>query len=257
MLSAANLAALDTAGCRFIVGSRLTKAPIDLESHFRWHGDYFGDGQVIDTLTPKAGRKATTTRPCSPNRCGTPGAPRVVAGGVGILPQPRRPGHQDPDRPGEPRPRRHHRRQSRPHAPVRQDRQATGSCSTRPRSPAPGSLAGLKGYVTNITAAADARHRGDRQLSRPVARRAVLPHVQDRPRRQAHVRPHPRRHRSPPDHRVHRARHLPHRPEPHRQPIRRSYGNLRPLRRATIEINGASRPSRPSSATATARSSRL
>jgi hypothetical protein len=56
MLSAANLAVLDTAGCKFIVGSRLTKAPIDLESHFRWHGDYFGDGQVIDTLTPKTGR---------------------------------------------------------------------------------------------------------------------------------------------------------------------------------------------------------
>ena len=56
MLSAANLAALDIAGCKFIVGSRLTKAPIDLESHFRWHGDYFSDGQVIDTLTPKTGR---------------------------------------------------------------------------------------------------------------------------------------------------------------------------------------------------------
>ncbi len=55
MLSAANLAALDAAGCSFIVGSRLTKAPIDLESHFRWHGDYFTDGQVIDTLTPKTG----------------------------------------------------------------------------------------------------------------------------------------------------------------------------------------------------------
>jgi hypothetical protein len=56
MLSAANLAAPGTSGCKFIVGSRLTKAPIDLESHFRWHGDYSGDGQVIDTLTPKAGR---------------------------------------------------------------------------------------------------------------------------------------------------------------------------------------------------------
>src|SRR5262249_41949536 len=55
MLSAANLAALDAAGCSFIVGSRLTKAPIDLESHFRWHGDYFGDGQVITPLTPKTG----------------------------------------------------------------------------------------------------------------------------------------------------------------------------------------------------------
>jgi hypothetical protein len=56
MLSAANLAALDTSGYKFIVGSRLTKAPIDLESHFRWHGDAFTDGQVIDTVTPKTGQ---------------------------------------------------------------------------------------------------------------------------------------------------------------------------------------------------------
>lgn len=55
MLSAANLVALDNAGYKFIVGSRLTKAPIDLESHLRWHGDAFTDGQVIDTLTPKIG----------------------------------------------------------------------------------------------------------------------------------------------------------------------------------------------------------
>jgi hypothetical protein len=53
MLSASNLRALDDAGLRFIVGSRVTKAPVDLESHFRWHGDAFADGQVIDTVTPK------------------------------------------------------------------------------------------------------------------------------------------------------------------------------------------------------------
>jgi len=58
MLSATNLTMLDEAGHRFIVGSRVTKAPIDLESHFRWHGDAFSDGQVIDTLTPKAGKNA-------------------------------------------------------------------------------------------------------------------------------------------------------------------------------------------------------
>ena len=58
MLSAANLTMLEEAGHRFIVGSRVTKAPIDLESHFRWHGDAFSDGQVIDTLTPKAGKNA-------------------------------------------------------------------------------------------------------------------------------------------------------------------------------------------------------
>ena len=41
MPSAANLRELDEAGLRFIVGSRVTKAPIDLASHFRWHGDAF------------------------------------------------------------------------------------------------------------------------------------------------------------------------------------------------------------------------
>lgn len=53
MLSASNLKALDEAGLRFIVGSRVTKAPNDLASHFRWHGDAFTDGQVIDTITPR------------------------------------------------------------------------------------------------------------------------------------------------------------------------------------------------------------
>ncbi|MBE1874879.1 IS1634 family transposase [Myceligenerans pegani] len=56
MLSAGNLAELDRAELGFIVGSRMTKAPIDLESHFRWHGDAFTDAQVIDTITPKTGQ---------------------------------------------------------------------------------------------------------------------------------------------------------------------------------------------------------
>ena len=53
MLSASNLTALDDAGLGFIVGSRMTKAPGDLESHFHWHGDVFTDGQIIDTVTPR------------------------------------------------------------------------------------------------------------------------------------------------------------------------------------------------------------
>ena len=57
MLSATNLRELDEANLRFIVGSRVTKAPLDLASHFRWHGDAFADGQVIDTLTPRTGRR--------------------------------------------------------------------------------------------------------------------------------------------------------------------------------------------------------
>uniref|UniRef100_UPI0029D416F6 IS1634 family transposase n=1 Tax=Nocardioides salarius TaxID=374513 RepID=UPI0029D416F6 len=43
MLSSSNLSDLDEAGLRFIVGSRVTKAPKDLESHFRWHGNAFTD----------------------------------------------------------------------------------------------------------------------------------------------------------------------------------------------------------------------
>jgi hypothetical protein len=56
MMSAANLKTLDEAGYQFIVGSRATKAPIDLESHYRWHGDFTRDGQIVDTITPKTGK---------------------------------------------------------------------------------------------------------------------------------------------------------------------------------------------------------
>jgi len=55
MLSETNLNALDEAGYKFIVGSRATKAPIDLESHFAWHGEFLTDGQIVDTLTPRRG----------------------------------------------------------------------------------------------------------------------------------------------------------------------------------------------------------
>lgn len=58
MLSAGNLRELDAAGLRFIVGSRVTKAPADLGSHFRWHGTAFSDGQIIDTITPRDHRGA-------------------------------------------------------------------------------------------------------------------------------------------------------------------------------------------------------
>jgi len=56
MLSEKNLAALDGNGYKFIVGSRATKAPIDLESHFAWRGEFTIDGQTVDTLTPRRGR---------------------------------------------------------------------------------------------------------------------------------------------------------------------------------------------------------
>lgn len=68
MLSASNLTALDEAGLGFIVGSRSTKAPGDLESHFHWHGDVFTDGQIIDTVTPRHANSTVndTTRRAEP-----------------------------------------------------------------------------------------------------------------------------------------------------------------------------------------------
>jgi len=59
MLSAENLRELDAKGFRFIVGARTTKAPHDLVSHYRWNGNYFTDGQIVDTVTAKHG---TTSR---------------------------------------------------------------------------------------------------------------------------------------------------------------------------------------------------
>ena len=70
MLSAGNLKDLDEAGLRFIVGSRATKAPKDLESHFRWHGEVFTDGQIIDTITPRDQRG--TTRAGGPSGASDP-----------------------------------------------------------------------------------------------------------------------------------------------------------------------------------------
>ena len=58
MLSATNLAALDDARLRFIVGARQVRAPGDLEAHFHWAGDAFTDGQVIDTITPRRGSQS-------------------------------------------------------------------------------------------------------------------------------------------------------------------------------------------------------
>ena len=49
MLSAANLLALEDAGFRFIVGSRITKAPYDLADYVQAHGDHLADGQTIET----------------------------------------------------------------------------------------------------------------------------------------------------------------------------------------------------------------
>lgn len=49
MLSAANLNALDDADCRFIVGSRQSRAPYDLDAHFKAHGNYIPGGSTVET----------------------------------------------------------------------------------------------------------------------------------------------------------------------------------------------------------------
>ena len=48
MLSAANLNALEDAGCQFIVGSRQSQVPYDLGAHFARHGNYTGDDSTIE-----------------------------------------------------------------------------------------------------------------------------------------------------------------------------------------------------------------
>ena len=58
MLSATNLKSLHEARLRFIVGARQVRAPGDLEAHFRWSGDAFTDGRLIDTITPKKGSRS-------------------------------------------------------------------------------------------------------------------------------------------------------------------------------------------------------
>jgi hypothetical protein len=71
MLSSSNLRDLDEAGLRFIVGSRVTKAPKDLESHFRWHGTAFTDGQIIDTITPRD-QRGTAVKTSDPSKRAEP-----------------------------------------------------------------------------------------------------------------------------------------------------------------------------------------
>ena len=118
MLSASNLKELDEASLRFIVGSRVTKAPMDLESHFRWHGDAFADGQVIDTITPRMAA-AASRRPERRDQEGRtslgPGrAPELLAGGVGLLRKRAARDSEDPDPAGEQGQGSHRRRENRP-----------------------------------------------------------------------------------------------------------------------------------------------
>ena len=62
MLSAANLLALED-GFRFVVGSRASKIPYELEAHVERHGNYLADGATIETTRRMgAGKKARDRR---------------------------------------------------------------------------------------------------------------------------------------------------------------------------------------------------
>ena len=165
-----NLAELDEAELRFIVGSRVTKAPIDLESHFRWHGDAFTDGQIIDTITPK-NRRTHRERPQAqaepvwdPEQ--HPGSWRAV---WAYSTQASGAGQQDPDRcrrtgPGRSSPVR------RPPRPPRFVKTTNGDQVPRRgiagTCPSAGRVEGIR---HQHRCRADARRRGHRQLPRPVA----------------------------------------------------------------------------------------
>jgi hypothetical protein len=62
MLSAGNLNAVEDAGFAFIVGSRISKAPYDLAEHFARHGDYFSDGQILESSRVMGTGSAARTR---------------------------------------------------------------------------------------------------------------------------------------------------------------------------------------------------
>lgn len=73
MLSAANLKDLERAKVRFIVGWRTTKAPLDLASHFRWHGTRSPMGRSSTPSphgSPRQRRGRSMIRRLRPNQYG-------------------------------------------------------------------------------------------------------------------------------------------------------------------------------------------
>ncbi len=208
MLSASNLTALDEARLGFIVGSRTVKAPIDLASHFHWNGDVFTDSQIIDTVTP---RHANSTVNNVAHRAEPVWNPEEHPGAWRAIWQY-----------SAKRARRDqqtlHAQEARAKAVINGERAAKSTRFVKVTAGArtldeaglarAQSLVGLKG-CHQPRRRRHGRHRGDRQVPRPLARREGISDVQDRPTGPANVPPHPRRHRSASDHRVHRTRGRP------------------------------------------------
>ncbi len=202
MLSAGNLKDLDDAVLKFIVGSRVAKAPADLANHFHWNGDVFVDDQVIDTVTPRHAKSTVNdvkkrTEPVW-DPVGHPKSWRAVW----------------------------HYRSKR----AVRDNQTLNAQETRAREVVDGgkvpkstrfvkttakgrsldtasierarSLVGLKGYVTNIPATLMDPEEVIGKYHDLWHVEQSLKHVENRPESQADLPPHPGRDRSAPDHRV-------------------------------------------------------
>ena len=137
MLSEANLAALEDAGLRFIVGARIPEVPYQVSQWRSAHPDEpIGDGQIFVqpwVMGPKADPRTTDD----------------------LLPVPGRPGppHPEGDRPAD---RQRPRKAVAGQAAVKRNRfvQLTGGTKTvnRDLEAKARALAGLKGYVTNLEA---------------------------------------------------------------------------------------------------------
>lgn len=182
MLSATKLGALDETGLRFIVGSRVTNAPGDLESHFHWHGEVFTDGQIIYTITPRH-QRAAATKTSNPKIKAEPvwnpavhtrsrravwaySTKRAVRDNKTInLQEAKARAVVDGDKA------------------ARTPRFVTTCNGAQQLDAASLARAGSPGRIERLChqhrRRAHARGRGHRQLSRPVAYRADLPHVQD------------------------------------------------------------------------------
>ncbi|MFK4299417.1 hypothetical protein ABH924_004600 [Arthrobacter sp. GAS37] len=132
MLSASNLRELDEANLRFIVGSRMTKAPNDLASHFRWHGDAFTDGQPIDTISPRTGHRNENNPDLRAEPVWDPVKHPAHGGSCGPIPARERSATPAPSRPRSTGPARSSRDRSRP-GPRASSRPAAGNAASTRR----------------------------------------------------------------------------------------------------------------------------
>ncbi|MBB3022103.1 hypothetical protein FHX50_000351 [Helcobacillus massiliensis] len=175
MLSTANLTALDEAELKFIVSSRQVKAPGDLANHFHWNGHCVHRWAVDrhDHPAPRQHQDRAEEEPAGAG-LGPRAASRALAGRLGLLPQTRSPGRTHTHCAGEPGPGRDRRGRGGEVDPVREDHcgRSHPRRSLSRASSAPGRIEGLRHQHPRPGHAAG---RGALELSRPLARRAVLP----------------------------------------------------------------------------------